>query len=139
MGRCRGSDRYSRGVTGPLWSGRLAGGLDPAILDFTASLAVDRRLLPRDLRARAGAGVCPLGAGALAGSSLPLDPDWVAKELGFARRFENSIDAVADRDYLAGLCYAAALCMVHLSRIGEELVLWTSAEYGFAELDDSAA
>ncbi|MBI3387731.1 MAG: argininosuccinate lyase, partial [Deltaproteobacteria bacterium] len=58
---------------------------------------------------------------------------------GFARRFENSIDAVSDRDYLAGLCYAAALCMVHLSRIGEELVLWTSAEYGFAELDDSAA
>jgi len=264
-------------VTGPLWSGRLAGGLDPAILDFTASLAVDRRLLPHDLRAsavhvrmlarqglieqaeadaivaalasveiepdaadedvhsaierllgdlgprvhagrsrndqvqtamrlwakqacgeaieavrelastlldraerdgaavlpgythgqraqplwlgqhlaahtwalsrdgrrfgqvREAADVCPLGAGALAGSSLPLDPDWVAEELGFARRFENSIDAVSDRDYLAGLCYAAALCMVHLSRIGEELVLWTSSEYGFAELADSAA
>jgi argininosuccinate lyase len=264
-------------VTGPLWSGRLAGGLDPAILDFTASLAVDRRLLTHDLRAsavhvrmlarqgliepdeaeaivaalasvevepdaadedvhsaierlrgelgprvhagrsrndqvqtamrlwakeacgqaieavrelasalldraeqdggavlpgythgqraqpvwlghhlaahawalardgrrfgqvREAADVCPLGAGALAGSSLPLDPAWVAEELGFARSFENSIDAVADRDYLAGLCYAAALCMVHLSRIGEELVLWTSAEYGFAELDDSAA
>ena len=230
--------RYSRGVTGPLWAGRLAGGLDPAILDFTASLPVDRRLLPYDLRAsavhvrmlarqgliepaeadaivdalaevevepdaaptrtctryraaarRAGAArarrpqpqrsgavgdaavgegclrrgarrrarpgrrrcspapsqdggavlpgythlqraqpvllghhlaahawmlardaerlaacarradVCPLGAGALAGSSLPLDPDWAAAELGFARRFENSLDAVADRDY----------------------------------------
>jgi len=264
-------------VTGPLWSGRLVGGLDPAILDFTASLAVDRRLLPHDLRAsavhvrmlarqgliepaeadaivaalasvevepdaadedvhsaierllgdlgprvhagrsrndqvqtamrlwakeacgeaieavrdlasalldraerdggavlpgythgqraqpvwlghhlvahawalardgrrlgqvREAADVCPLGAGALAGSSLPLDPHWVAGELGFARSFDNSIDAVADRDYIAGLCYAAALCMVHLSRIGEELVLWTSAEYGFAELDDSAA
>ena len=261
----------------PLWSGRLAGGLDPAILDFTASLAIDRRLLPYDLRAsavhvrmlarrglieqgqadaivaaladveieqdatdedvhsaierilgdlgprvhagrsrndqvqtamrlwakdacddlrgrvralatalldraeadgdallpgythgqraqpvwlgqhlaahvwaltrdgrrlgqvRAAADVCPLGAGALAGSSLPLDPAWVAQELGFARSFDNSLDAVADRDYLAGLSYACALCMVHLSRIGEELVLWTSAEYGFADLDDRAA
>ncbi len=264
-------------MTAPLWSGRLAGGLDPAILDFTASLAIDRRLLPYDLRAsavhvrmlarqgliepaeadaivaalasvevepdagdedvhsaierllgelgprvhagrsrndqvqtamrlwakdacgeaiaairdlasvlldraerdggavlpgythgqraqpvwlghhlaahvwalgrdgrrfgavREATDVSPLGAGALAGSSLPLDPDGAAAELGFARRFDNSIDAVADRDYLAGLCYAAALCMVHLSRIGEELVLWTSAEYGFAELDDRAA
>ena len=264
-------------MTEPLWSGRLSGGLDPAILDFTASLAVDRRLLAYDLRAsavhvrmlarqglieqaeadaivaaldsvevepdardedvhsaierllgelgprvhagrsrndqvqtamrlwakdacgeaiaavrelasalldraerdgaavlpgythgqraqpvwlghhlaahvwaltrdgrrlgqvRQAADVCPLGAGALAGSSLPLDPDWVAAELGFGASFENSIDAVADRDYLSGLCYAAALCMVHLSRIGEELVLWTSSEYGFAELDDSAA
>jgi len=264
-------------VTGPLWAGRLAGGLDPAILDFTASLAVDRRLLPYDLRAsavhvrmlarqglidpadaeqicgalqaveiepdaadedvhsaierllgelgprvhagrsrndqvqtamrlwakdacdqgRAGiaglagalldraeadgaavlpgythgqraqpvwlgqhlaahvwalvrdgsrfsavrdaADVCPLGAGALAGSSLPLDPAWVAQQLGFARTFENSLDAVSDRDYVSGLCYASALCMVHLSRLAEELVLWTSAEYGFAELDDRAA
>ncbi|MGN6379940.1 MAG: argininosuccinate lyase [Gaiellales bacterium] len=263
--------------SGPLWSGRLAGGLDPVILDFTASLEVDRRLLPFDLRASAvhvrmlarqgliepdlaeqivdalgrvelepdaadedvhsaierrlgdlgprvhagrsrndqvqtamrlwvkdacgqasdavrglggalldradsagpavmpgythgqraqpvwlgqhlaahawaltrdlrrlaavadAADVCPLGAGALAGSSLPLDADWVAAELGFARRFENPLDAVADRDYVSGLVYAAALCMVHLSRLAEELVLWTSAEYGFAELDDSAA
>ena len=265
------------GSSQPLWSGRLAGGLDPAILDFTASLAVDRRLLPYDLRAsavhvrmlarqgliegaqadaivaalgaveveddatdedvhsaierllgelgprvhagrsrndqvqtamrlwvkdacgqliegvrglagalldraeadgdallpgythgqraqpvwlgqhlaahvwaltrdgrrlsqvREAADVCPLGAGALAGSSLPLDPEWVASELGFARSFANSMDAVADRDYVAGLSYACALCMVHLSRIGEELVLWTGSEYGFAELDDSAA
>jgi argininosuccinate lyase len=264
-------------VTEPLWAGRLSGGLDPAILDFTASLAVDRRLLPYDLRAsaahvcmlarqglieqteaericaalggieiepdardedvhsaierllgdlgprvhagrsrndqvqtamrlwakdacgsaidgvrglagalldhaeahvgtvlpgythgqraqpvwlgqhlaahvwplirdgrrlgqvREAADVCPLGAGALAGSSLPLDPDWVAQQLGFARSFDNSLDAVADRDYLAGLCYAAALCMVHLSRLAEELVLWTSAEYAFAELDDRSA
>jgi len=264
-------------VTGPLWAGRLAGGLHPAILDFTASLSIDRRLLPHDLRAstvhvrmlarqglieqaeadaivaaldtvevepdatdedvhsaierllgqlgprvhagrsrndqvqtamrlwvkdacgeaiggvrrlatvlldraelagdavlpgythgqraqpvwlgqhlaahawalcrdarrlaavREAADVCPLGAGALAGSSLPLDPEWVAAELGFARRFESSLDAVSDRDYVAGLCYASALCMVHLSRLGEELVLWTSAEYGFAELADDAA
>ncbi len=94
----------------------------------------------RRLRAVADAAdVCPLGAGALAGSSLPLDPDWTAAELGFARRFENPLDAVSDRDYVSGLVYAAALCMVHLSRLAEELVLWTSAEYGFAELDDAAA
>jgi argininosuccinate lyase len=264
-------------VTDPLWAGRLKGGLDPIVLDFTASLAIDRRLLPYDLRAsavhvrmlarqgligeeeagricdalgaveiepdaadedvhsaierllgelgprvhagrsrndqvqtamrlwakdacgealagiaglagalldaaeeaadtvvpgythgqraqpvwlghhlaahvwalvrdgrrfaavREASDVSPLGAGALAGSSLPLDPDWTAAELGFGRRFENSLDAVADRDYVAGLCYAAALSMVHLSRLAEELVLWTSAEYGFAELDDRAA
>ncbi len=100
------------------------------------ALARDRR---RFVQVRDAADVCPLGAGALAGSSLPLDPDWVAAELGFARRFENPLDAVADRDYVSGLVYACAVCMVHLSRIAEELVLWTSAEYGFAELDDSAA
>ena len=264
-------------MTDPLWAGRLQGGLHPAILDFTASLAVDRRLLPYDLRAsavhvrmlarqglieeelaericealervevepdaadedvhsaierllgdlgprvhagrsrndqvqtamrlwakdacdeavagirglagalldraeadgglvlpgythgqraqpvwlghhlaahawalardvrrflavREASDVCPLGAGALAGSSLPLDPAWAASELGFARTFDNSLDAVADRDYVSGICYASALCFVHLSRLGEELVLWTSAEYGFAELDDGAA
>ena len=106
-------------------------------------LAAHGWALTRDLRrlsqVRAAADVCPLGAGALAGSSLPLDPDWVAQELGFSARFENPLDAVADRDYVSGLVYGAALCMVHLSRFAEELVLWTSAEYGFAELDDSAA
>jgi argininosuccinate lyase len=106
-------------------------------------LAAHAWTLSRDLRRLAAvsdaADVCPLGAGALAGSSLPLDPDWVASELGFARRFDNPLDAVSDRDYVSGLVYACALCMVHLSRLAEELVLWTSAEYGFAELDDSAA
>ena len=106
-------------------------------------LAAHGWALTRDLRrlgqVRAAADCCPLGAGALAGSSLPLDPDWVAQELGFSSRFENPLDAVSDRDYVSGLVYAAALCMVHLSRLSEELVLWTSAEYGFAELDDTAA
>ena len=106
-------------------------------------LAAHGWALSRDLRrlsqVRSAADCCPLGAGALAGSSLPLDPDWVARELGFSSRFENPLDAVSDRDYVSGLVYAATLCMVHLSRLAEELVLWTSAEYGFAELDDSAA
>jgi len=106
-------------------------------------LAAHAWALARDVRrfvaVREASDVCPMGAGALAGSSLPLDPAWVASELGFARTFDNSLDAVADRDYVSGICYASALCFVHLSRLGEELVLWTSAEYGFAELDDTAA
>ncbi len=81
----------------------------------------------------------PLGAGALAGSSLPLDPDFVAKELGFTRRFANSLDAVSDRDFVAEALFDLALIGVHLSRIGEEWVLWTTEEFGFAHLDDSYA
>ncbi|HVL93506.1 MAG TPA: argininosuccinate lyase [Acidimicrobiales bacterium] len=81
----------------------------------------------------------PLGAGALAGSALPLDPDGVAAELGFARRFENSLDAVSDRDFVAEALFDLALTGVHLSRIGEEVALWSSAEFGFLELDDTYA
>ncbi len=83
--------------------------------------------------------VSPLGAGALAGSSLPLDPDGVAAELGFARRFENSLDAVSDRDFVAEALFDLALIGVHLSRIGEEVVLWSTEEFGFLTLDDAYA
>jgi argininosuccinate lyase len=85
------------------------------------------------------AAVSPLGAGALAGSSLPLDPDAVAAELGFDRAADNSIDAVSDRDFAAEFLFAAALLGVHLSRLGEEVVLWTSTEFGWARLDDAWA
>jgi argininosuccinate lyase len=81
--------------------------------------------------------VCPLGAGALAGSSLPLDPDGVAHELGFASRFENSLDAVSDRDFVAEALFDLALLGVHLSRIGEEVVLWSTEEFGFLRLADA--
>jgi argininosuccinate lyase len=81
--------------------------------------------------------VSPLGAGALAGSSLPLDPDGVAADLGFARRFENSLDAVSDRDFVAEAVFDLTLVGVHLSRIGEETVLWSSEEFGFVTLDDA--
>ena len=81
--------------------------------------------------------VSPLGAGALAGSSLPLDADFVATELGFARRFNNSLDAVSDRDFVAEALFDLALIGVHLSRLGEEWVLWTTQEFGFAVLDDA--
>jgi argininosuccinate lyase len=89
----------------------------------------------RDALARAD--VSPLGAGALAGSSLPLDPDDVARELGFAHRFDNSLDAVSDRDFVAEALFVAALTQTHLSRLGEEIVLWASEEFGFVRLADA--
>ena len=83
------------------------------------------------------ADVSPLGAGALAGSSLPLDPKFTAYALGFSRVFENSLDAVSDRDFVAEGLFVAALEQVHLSRIGEEIVLWSSAEFGFLDLAET--
>jgi argininosuccinate lyase len=83
--------------------------------------------------------VSPLGAGALAGSSLPLDPDRTAALLGFAGRFENSLDAVGSRDHVAEALFVLALIGIDLSRLGEELVLWTTDEFGFARLDDAYA
>ena len=94
------------------------------------------RDLDRLADARKRVDVSPLGAGALAGSSLPLDPDAVAEELGFSSRFENSLDAVSDRDFVAETVFALSLLGVHLSRIGEEFVVWASAEFGFVTLDD---
>ena len=83
--------------------------------------------------------VSPLGAGALAGTSLPIDPAGTASALGFARAFENSLDAVSDRDFVAEALFDLALVGIHLSRLGEEWVLWTSDEFGFARLDDAYA
>ncbi len=80
--------------------------------------------------------VSPLGAGALSGSSLPIDPAQTAAALGFSRPFDNSLDAVSDRDYVAELLFTLSLLGVHLSRIGEELILWASTEFGFVTLDD---
>jgi argininosuccinate lyase len=85
------------------------------------------------------ASVSPLGSGALAGSSLPIDPRQFASELGFAAAAPNSMDAVADRDFAAEFCFAAALLGVHLSRLGEEIVLWSTQEFGWIEIDDAYA
>ena len=85
------------------------------------------------------AALCPLGAGALAGSSLPLDPAAVAEELGFHGPMDNSIDAVSDRDFVAEFGFVAALLGVHLSRLGEEICLWATTEFGWVELDDAYA
>jgi argininosuccinate lyase len=83
--------------------------------------------------------VSPLGAGALAGSSLPLDPAATAADLGFAAVFDNSLDAVGDRDFVAELLFDLALVGVHLSRLAEEVILWSTAEFGFLGLADAYA
>jgi len=97
------------------------------------------RDVDRILDTRRRLDVSPLGAGALAGSSLALDPEEVAEDLGFAARFENSLDAVSDRDFVAEALFDIALLGVHLSRLGEEIVLWSTEEFGFLELDDAYA
>ncbi len=83
--------------------------------------------------------VSPLGAGALAGSSLPLDPASVAADLGFGAVFDNSLDAVSDRDFVAEALFDLTMISIHLSRMGEEIVLWSSDEFGFVRLDDGYA
>lgn len=80
---------------------------------------------------------CPLGSGALAGTTYPLDREWVAGKLGFIGPARNSMDAVSDRDYLIELMSDLSMVMTHLSRFCEELILWNSQEYGFVEMDDA--
>jgi argininosuccinate lyase len=94
------------------------------------------RDIDRLLDTRRRLDVSPLGAGALAGSSLPLDPAAVASDLGFAAAFENSLDATSDRDFVAEALFDLALLGVHLSRIGEEVWLWATDEFGFLRLAD---
>lgn len=81
--------------------------------------------------------VCPLGSGALAGTTYPLDRDLTAKLLGFTAVSRNSLDGVADRDFCAEIAAAVSLAMVHLSRFSEEIILWCSWEFKFVELDDA--
>jgi argininosuccinate lyase len=81
--------------------------------------------------------VLPLGSGALAGTPLPVDRDALAKSLGFAEAAPNSIDAVSDRDFAAEFLFCATMTGVHLSRLSEQMVLYTSAEFGFFELSDA--
>jgi len=83
--------------------------------------------------------VSPLGAGALAGSSLKLDPELSAKDLGFDGAIENSIDAVSDRDFVAEALFILSMIGIHLSRMGEEWCLWSTTEFGWAKLDDAYA
>ena len=83
--------------------------------------------------------VLPLGSGALAGVPYPIDREFLAHELGFATVSENSMDAVSDRDFVIEYQAAASLTMMHLSRLAEEIVLWSSAEFGFVELGDAYA
>ncbi|AEB10306.1 argininosuccinate lyase [Desulfobacca acetoxidans] len=81
--------------------------------------------------------VCPLGAAALAGSTFPIDPPYTAELLDFPAILNNSLDAVSDRDFIVEFAAAASLIMVHLSRLAEELILWSSAEFAFIEIADA--
>ena len=98
-------------------------------------------MLARDLtrlrHAHEAADVLPLGSAALAGTTYPLDREYVAARLGFSAVSENSMDAVSDRDFLLDLTYAAAVCQTHLSRLAEEIILWSTEEFGFVTLDDA--
>ncbi len=104
------------------------------LLAYEAMFARDTE---RFTQARARANVLPLGAGALAGVTYPIDREAVAAELGFASVAGNSLDAVSDRDFVVDFHSAAALAMVHLSRMAEEVILWSTAEFGFARLADA--
>jgi len=103
------------------------------LLAYVAMLERDRARLAE---CRVRVNQLPLGAAALAGTSFPIDRARVAKELGFAAVAENSLDAVSDRDFAVEFCAAAALAMVHLSRLSEEIVLWSSPRFGFVRLPD---
>lgn len=104
------------------------------LMAYESMLRRDRDRI-RDASDRAN--VCPLGSGALAGTTFPLDRQLVADDLGFDRISRNSMDAVSDRDFAVELVAALALCQVHLSRLGEELVLWLSQEFRFAKMSEA--
>ena len=104
------------------------------LLAYVEMLERDRSRLAE---ARRRVNQLPLGAAALAGTSFPIDRQRVARELGFEGIAQNSLDAVSDRDFAIEFCAAAALVMVHLSRLAEELVLWASARFGFVRLPDA--
>jgi argininosuccinate lyase len=109
-------------------------------LAYVEMLERDRERL-RDCRERTN--VCPLGSGAIAGSTIPIDREFVARELGFvdakgrARITRNSMDAVSDRDFMVEFSAAAALLAVHLSRLAEDIILWASAEFDFIQIADA--
>jgi len=104
------------------------------LLAYDAMLERDRGRI-RDAAQRGD--VCPLGSGALAGTALPIDRAQVAAALGFHGVTNNSLDAVGDRDFAIELVAAIALAQAHLSRLGEELVLWTTAEFGFVRIGEA--
>ena len=91
----------------------------------------------RVLDARKRINVCPLGSGAIAGSTIPLDRELVARELGFPAITQNSMDAVSDRDFAVELLAALALAAVHLSRLSEDVILWASSEFKFITISDA--
>ena len=110
-------------------------------ITFAHHLMAYANMFKRDVRrledCLEGMDEMPLGCGALAGTTYPIDREFVAKELGFSAVTDNSLDGVSDRDYCMELCSCLSILMVHLSRLSEEVVLWCSWEFKFAELDDA--
>ena len=106
------------------------------LLSFFSMLQRDRE---RFAETRRHTSVLPLGAGALAGNPFAVDRAFLAKELGFERVSENSLDAVSDRDFIAEFLFDASLLQIHLSRLAEDLILYSSAEFGFIQIDDAYA
>jgi len=104
------------------------------MLAYREMIARDTSRL-QDLRKRFN--VLPLGAGALAGTTFPIDREWVAQQLGFDGVTRNSLDSVSDRDFAIEFCAFAGILMMHLSRLSEELILWSSADFDFIELSDA--
>lgn len=104
------------------------------LLAYVEMLQRDRGRL-NDCRRRLN--ISPLGSGALAGSTINLDREGIAEELGFDGITKNSMDAIADRDYIAELLFVISMCGVHLSRLSEDLILWCSSEFGFVSLSDA--
>ena len=108
---------------------------------FSHHLMAYFAMLGRDFDRFAGvyarADLMPLGAGALAGTTFPIDREFVARQLHFERLYTNSLDAVSDRDYIMEFLAASSILMVHLSRLSEETILWCSREFSFVELDDA--
>ena len=98
-----------------------------------------QRDVDRFVDCRGRTDVMPLGSGALAGVAYNIDRDFLAQELGFSQISRNSMDAVSDRDFVIEYEAAASICMMHLSRMAEEIILWSSAEFGFIELDEAYA
>ncbi len=106
------------------------------LLAYFEMLQRDRERLS-EIRARTN--VLPLGSGALAGTNFPVDREWVAERLGFASVTHNSLDAVSDRDYAIEFVSAAAITMMHLSRLAEDLIIYSTQEFGFIKLGDAIA
>lgn len=108
---------------------------------FSHHLMAYFAMLGRDFDRFAGvyarADLMPLGAGALAGTTFPIDREFVARQLHFEQLYTNSLDAVSDRDYIMEFLAASSILMVHLSRLSEETILWCSREFSFVELDDA--
>jgi len=106
------------------------------LLAYFAMFARDRERMGE---ARRRANVLPLGSGALAGTNFPVDREWMAERLGFAGVTRNSLDAVSDRDYIIEFVNAAAMTMMHLSRLSEDLIIYSTQEFGFIRLGDAIA